>query len=246
MTIFVLGAGPVDGIPDEVPRLVVAANEGVFHLSDSKNRFPRVWVLAPAEGFVEDAKHVLPNTHPSDNVLTEFQGLLSAKAPYERLIIRTMLNFPASVAAQTQLAQRLSPDVRLLAYGSIAQLWLKHFSFSEILSLNLRQNREREWLPKVLSMTSWKRIFSGQLLKASSGGLALLLALEEALPGESIHVLGVTASRETYGHDKYPVPNHSMHVDADLLLFKRLMKKCNGVDIRFDDKDLRRLLSGQP
>lgn len=233
------------GFPDEVPRLVVAASEGVFHLPHSRNKFPRVWVLAPAEGFVE-ADYVFSPPPPSENFLIDFQGLLSAKLPYERLIIRTTLNFPASAAARTQLAQSLSPDVRMLGYGSIAQLWLKHFSLSEILSLNLRQNREREWLPKVVSMTSWKRIFSGQLLKASSGGLALLLALEEALPGESIHVLGITASRDTYGHDRYPVPDHRMHVDADLLLFKRLMKKCYGVDIRFGDKDLRSLVSGQP
>ena len=252
MSIWVVGAGPVGTLPKNTPRLVIFVNGAVAHTPNLALRGAEKWlfvagnvyrevssprVVSPDKACTADSRLHLVSRSEDDH-LEAIRGLIRTYAPYEKLVVRESLGFPAGKTVKMFQALNLAREHGAFGYAEIMRRIRQFMSLGEVCSMVLGPRKMS--FESLKRLASKKRMLSGPYLKPSSGVLAVLLALDVIEPGEKIDVLGITFDDASYPFDTSEHSNRQAHLNADITILSSIRRKQPGLRLVIHDDRLRK------
>lgn len=251
--IFVFGAGPVESITG-APRLILTANLGSYHLSSL--RFTNT-----------DSISLVSATLIEEGETSKGFQQLKNHGPFSKLIIResrrpsilSLFHPPRDLASVLSVKElnELSTSLAFVDFrtltGRLSALfgwpWLlselfKSSSFRDVVGLIVAALRGA----KGVSRFFHSLVASLPKIHISTGVLAVLLAAEEAIPGEEIHIFGVTASWSNYANGDPVILKGGLpagltkHLHADVRVLRRIVELYPKIQLVIQDSELRSLV----
>jgi len=242
MSLWVVGAGPIEVLPDEVPRIVIFANGAVAHIPKFGNSVIKKWLMVPSNVYPHSPTALTYDSETysaADDIagMEEVREVIRTHSPYEKVIVRQSLGFPAHKTIDSLRKLELAPEFYALTYSGILRIISRFMSPFELYSMVIGSEKIR--LESLKRLTSAKRMLSGPHSKPSTGVLAVLVALEEVGQDEELHILGITVDDASYPFESAVFPGRDRHINADLNLLLAIRKKLPEQRLFIHDKALR-------